>query len=87
MDTEFNTKLEELKCDVLDYVTAEEKLALELVSKFDDRLQRELSVLRERRRRDGLAALGGRQLLAWSLRRFSQDTVRDKNGCRQAMTA
>ena len=87
VDTEFNAKLEDLKCDVLDYVTAEEKLALELVSKFDDRLQRELSVLRERRRRDGLAALGGRQLLAWSLRRFSRDTVRDKNGCRQAMTA
>ncbi len=26
VDTEFNAKLEELKCDVLDYVTAEEKL-------------------------------------------------------------
>ena len=44
-------------------------------------------MLREHRRRDGLAALDGRQLLAWSLRRFSRDDVRDKNWCRQAMTA
>ena len=35
-DTEFGDKL---RCDVLDYATAVEKLALELVSKCDDRLR------------------------------------------------
>ena len=72
-------------CDCLDYLTAEEKMALELVAKMPDNSQRDLSVLRERRRKEDLPAYQGRQLLAWGLRRLCRDEVRDKNTCRSAM--
>ena len=48
-DAEFWSKLELLICDVPEYNTAVEKLALELVGKFDEKLQRELAVLQEKR--------------------------------------
>ena len=52
-EAEFWSKLEIMTCDIADYATAVEKLALELVAKFDDKLQRELAVLREKRRQQG----------------------------------
>ena len=58
---------------------------LELVVRMPDSLQRELSVMRERRRHDRHPALIGRQLLAWGLRRFCRDEIRDKNTARAAM--
>ena len=38
---EFDTLLETLKCDVDSYITVEELLAMEIVIKFPDWLQRE----------------------------------------------
>jgi hypothetical protein len=84
-DDEFAARLEELRCDVNEYIAAEEKLALELLQKFPDAIQQELAVVREKRRRDSLPALVGRQLLAWGLRRFCRDGVRDRNTARNAM--
>ena len=40
-EEEFLMTVETLSCDCLDYVTAEEKMALELVSKMPDGLQRD----------------------------------------------
>ena len=86
-EDEFKAVLETLTCDHLPYMTAEEKMALELVARMPDSLQRDLSVIREKRRQEGMPALVGRQLLAWGLRRFCPDTGHDKHTCRQAMTA
>ena len=58
-DAVFKAKLEDLRCTVDAHLTAEEKLAMEMVLRFLDLLQRELSVLREKRRREGLPALLG----------------------------
>ena len=46
-DTEFEAKFEYLRCNVDAYLTAEEKLAMEMVLRFPDWLQQEPSVLRE----------------------------------------
>ena len=67
-DAEFEAKLEDLRCNVDAYLTAEEKLAMVILLRFPDWLQRELSVLHEKRRCEGLPALISRQLLAWGLR-------------------
>ena len=60
---------------------------MEVVLRFPDWLQRELSVLREKRRREGSPALLGRQLLAWGLRKYCRDEIRDKNMARSAMNS
>ena len=84
-DEEFGLVLESLKCDCLEYLTAEEVRAMEVVVRMPDNLQRELSVMRENRCRDGQPALIGRQLLAWGLRLFCRDEIRDKNTARAVM--
>ena len=86
-DAAFDSLLESLRCDVDSYITAEEKLAMEIVTRFPEWMQRELSVVRERRRREGLSALIGRQLLAWGIRKFCRDEVRDRNTARSAMAS
>ena len=68
-DAEFDATLESLQCDVEAYAMAEEKFAVELCIRFPRSLQRDLSIVRERRLREGRGALLGRQLLAWALRR------------------
>ena len=45
-EEEFESMVEAMVCDCLDYLTAEVKMALELVAKMPDNLQRDLSVLR-----------------------------------------
>ena len=86
-DTEFAVVLESLKCEIPEYLTAEEKLSLELTLRFPEYLQRELSLMREQRRQEGLPSLIGRQLLAWGLRKYCRDEIRDKNTARSAMSS
>ena len=64
---------------------AEEKMAVELVAKFSQTLQRDLTIVREKRLKEGRPALLGRQLLSWALRRYCKDEVRDRNTARKAM--
>ena len=52
-----------------------------------DAMQRDLTVIRENRRIEGLPTLVGRQTLPWGIIKFPRDEVRDKNLCRQAMQA
>ena len=59
-EEEFESMVEAMVCDCRDYLTAEEKMALELAAKMPDNLQRDLSVLREWRRKEGLPATQGR---------------------------
>ena len=60
---------------------------MEIVTRFPEWMQRELSVVRERRRREGLSPLIGRQHLAWGIRKFCRDEVRDRNTARSAMAS
>ena len=86
-DAEFDATLESLQCNVEAYAMAEEKVAVELCICFPQSLQRDLSIVRERRLREGRGALLGRQLLAWALRRYCKDEVRDRNTARKAMAS
>lgn len=74
-EIEFEDRLEHLKCNVDSYLMAEEKMAVELVSKFPQTLQRDLTIVREKRLKEGRPALLGRQLLSWGLRRYCKDEV------------
>lgn len=59
---------------------------MEIVLRFPDWPQRELSVLREKGRHQGLPIVIGRQLLAWGLRKC-RDEIRDKNTAHSAMNS
>ena len=74
-------------CDVEQYMTAEEKLAIELARQFPDWMQKDLATLREQRRCDRLPALVGRQILAWGFRRYAKDDVRVNSSARNSMAA
>ena len=50
-------------------------------------MQRELAIVAETRRRDGLPTLSGRQKLCWALRQYSKDELRDANAAMEAMLA
>ena len=69
-DPEFDQVLEELWCNVDSYLMADEKFAVELVARFPQSLQRDLTIVRERRLKEGRPALLGRQLLAWGLKKI-----------------
>ena len=86
-DEDFSTALEQLRCDIPSYATAEEKLALELSRILPESLQRDLSLVKETRMRERRPALLGRQIQAWGLRRYNRDEMRDRNSARSAMTS
>jgi len=69
------------------YATAEEKLSLALSRILPEHLQRDVSIVKDNRLRDGKPALLGRQILAWGLRKYNRDEIRDRNSARQAMTS
>ena len=86
-DLEFDQVLEELRRNIDAYLMADEKFAVELVARFPQSLQRDLTMVRERRLKEGRPALLGRQLLAWGLRRYCKDEVRDRSTSRKAMSS
>ena len=59
-EDDYQAALAALRCDCEHYMVAEEKFALEIMRRLPDWMQRDLAIVRERRRKEKLPALGGR---------------------------